>query len=71
MRLYDQILAGRGGLFDTVTGGTVTQFSKLLEQAQCFLMSDPIAVTCAEICRSRPSSILSAIDMTRAPYPFT
>jgi hypothetical protein len=71
VRLYDEMLAARGGLVDKAMLGAVSQFADMLSHAQCFSMSDDVSVTCSEICRSKPSSILSALDKTRAPYPLT
>ena len=71
MRLYDELLAARGGLVDRLMLGAVTIFGKMLEEAQCFTISAQIAGTCTQVCYSKPSSILSALDMTRTPYPLT
>lgn len=71
MRLYEQLLASRGGLTDTMTCGAVSELSKLLVKAECFVLTENVAIACSEVSRSRPSSILSAIDLIRAPYPYT
>jgi hypothetical protein len=70
-RLYDELLAARGTWMDEAMNGALTTFGSYLEQAQCFMLSDEISVICSEICRTKPSSILSALDLTRAPYPYT
>jgi hypothetical protein len=71
MRLLDTLLAARGGMIDTAMRGAITTLGDLLQNAQCFTLSDDVAAICTDVCRSRPSSILGAIDLTRAPYPLT
>lgn len=71
MRLYEQLIAARGGSYDTATHGIFTALAKLLVKAECFVMSENVAIACSEVSRSKPSSILSAMDLIRAPYPVT
>jgi len=71
MRLYDELMAARGSLMDELMHGAVSVLCGYLARAQCFQMSNQVADVCANVCRSKPSSILSALDLTRAPYPYT
>ena len=71
MRLYDTFLAARGGMMDRAMMGAVSKFADLLENAQCFTLSDDISQVCSQVCLSKPSSILSALNLSRAPYPLT
>src|SRR5262245_1022863 len=71
MRLYDNLIAARGDLIDRAMEGAISRLYPELVKAQCFQMSADIAVTCSEVCRSKPSSILSELDMIRTPYPHT
>lgn len=71
MHLYDELMAARGGIIDQAMLGAITAFTDLLKSAQCFSMSEDVALISMEICRSKPSSILSALDMARVPYPLT
>ncbi len=71
MRLYNQLLAARGGLIDQMMMGCITAFGEELEKAQCFSLSKDVSLTCNDICQSKPSSMLGAIEQARAPYPHT
>jgi hypothetical protein len=71
MRLYDKLLAQRGSELDYALQGGLTKLFPDLQRAQCFQMSKDISLACESVCNSRPSSILSAIEMVRAPYPST
>jgi hypothetical protein len=71
MRLYDKLIAQRGGYLDHVLQGGITKIYPDLSQAQCFIISPEIATACAEVLQSKPSSLLSAMDMLRTPYRHT
>lgn len=71
MRLYDRLLQEPGGELDQIMFGGVTAFCKELEKAQCFELSTEISFAAGDVCQSRPSTLLSAIDMIRAPYEYT
>jgi len=71
MRLYERLLAARGGETDQTMLGGITAFCKEMVKAQCFALSDDISFACSDVCKSKPTSILAAIDMIRAPYTHT
>ena len=71
MRLYERLMEEPGGVLDKCMLGGITPFCKELAKAQCFQLSEEIAVACSEVVQSRPSTLLSAIDMVRAPYQHT
>lgn len=71
MRLYDKVMAAPGTLVDRAFFGSFTNIAKKLQTAQCFLIEKDLANACEEVCMSRPSSIVSALNHTRLPYPVT
>jgi hypothetical protein len=71
MRLYDKLLTLPGGELDQVMLGGVTSFVRELEKAQCFELSEDISFAAGDVCLTRPSTLLSAIDMIRSPYEYT
>src|SRR5215471_6335411 len=71
MRLYDRILEMPGGDTDRIMLGGISTIVNELKQAQCFQLSQDISFACSDVLRSRPSSLLSAIDMIRSPYQRT
>lgn len=71
MRLYDTLLTMSGGELDQIMLGGVTTFIRELQKAQCFELSEEISFAAGDVCRTRPSTMLSAIDMIRAPYEYT
>ena len=71
MRLIDELRAAPGGLNDRLTGGAFTSMAKALRGAQCFELGPDVVAACAHVTKSRPSSLLSALPMTRVPYPRT
>jgi len=70
-RLYDRLLEMPGGETDQIMLGGVTKFVTELKQAQCFQLSQDISFACGDVLRSKPSSLLGALDMIRAPYERT
>jgi hypothetical protein len=67
MILADQILAAAGGPSDL--GGMVASFAETLRRAERFVLSDEVAVAAYQLAQSRPSSLVSAMALCRAPYP--
>src|SRR5215472_13371641 len=71
MRLADQIIAARGSNNDRVLYGAISALAHELASAQLFDLSNEVRDACDHVACSRPSSILSAIPVTRLPYPKT
>lgn len=71
MRLYDRLLEQPGGELDQILLGGMTALCKELTKAQCFQLSEEISFACSDVYRSRPSSLLGALDLIRAPYSRT
>jgi hypothetical protein len=69
MRLYDKIISAPGTIIDKGYYGAFTNLARAMREAQCFVLAPDLAEACEEVCRSRPSSILSAQHTLRAPYP--
>jgi hypothetical protein len=68
MRLYDKLMAAPGSIIDQGYCGAFTSLARELRQAQCFVLAPDLAEACEDVCRSRPSSILSAQHTLRTPY---
>jgi hypothetical protein len=71
MRLADALLAAVGGLDDHAQFGAIASLAAAVAEAQHFELADEVAEACREIARSKPSSLLSALPMVRAPYAKT
>src|SRR5215469_2575205 len=71
MRLYDVLMEQPGGDLDHIMLGGVSLFCKELAKAQCFQLSEEISFAAGDVCQTRPSTLLSAIDLIRAPYQHT
>lgn len=68
MRLYDKLMAAPGSIIDQGYCGAFTSLARELRQAQCFILAPDLAEACEDVCRSRPSSIISAQHTLRTPY---
>jgi hypothetical protein len=71
MRLIDQLRADAGSDKDQMLGGPITSLATALADAQCFELSADVVEACQHVALSRPSSLVSALPMTRVPYPRT
>jgi len=66
MILADDILAARGTLDDF--GGMISSISHGIEQAERFVLSDDVAHAGYQLIRSKPSSLLDAMPLSRLPH---
>jgi hypothetical protein len=66
MRLSDHIIAEVGESNDI--GGLFTSFAKSLRQAERFELSDDLAVAAYRLTQAKPTNILKALPLVRAPY---
>jgi hypothetical protein len=70
-RLADQLLAAVGSFNDAGLAGAIGLLAPSLARAECFEMSNDIRSACAQVSKSKPSSIVSALALTRLPYAKT
>lgn len=66
MRLSDHILAECGGIDDI--GGIFTSMSGAIREAERFELSDDVARAGYLLTKSKPTTLLSALPMSRAPF---
>lgn len=66
MRLSDQIIAERGGESDV--RGIFTSVANALPYAECFELSDDVALAAYNLTKSKPTTLLSALPLCRAPF---
>jgi hypothetical protein len=71
MRLIDEIQAAVGTEADRVLCGSITSMARALADAQCFELAPEVVQACGHVATSKPSSLLSAMPMTRLPYAKT
>lgn len=69
MILADDILSAVGGPLDQ--GGMLGSIARSLRVAERFVLSDDIASAGYELISSKPTSLLDAMPLCRAPYPVT
>lgn len=70
-RLYDMLLAAQGSLIDRLFMGAYTKIAPDLLRAECFELSKDIVNACDSVSHSKPSSILSALPISRVPHEIT
>jgi hypothetical protein len=67
MRLADHMLAEVGGQADV--GGIFTKTCEILKRAERFELSDDVARAGYNLTKSKPTSLIGALPLCRAPYP--
>lgn len=69
MRLADLVIAGAGGgaLIDNKHRDAIGLGADVA-RAECFELSDEVRDACYQVAQSKPSSIVSALPLTRLPY---
>src|ERR1700751_2164769 len=70
-RLADQLIAAVGTLNDARLAGAIGLLAPSLARAEGFELSNDIRSACVRVSKSKPSSIVSALPMTRLPYART
>jgi hypothetical protein len=58
-----------GTKIDEAFGGAFTKLVPDMKDAQCFVMSSDVTAAVEEVCMSKPSSMLGALQHMRVPYP--
>lgn len=66
--LADKIINAQGGTNDRGSCGGITKAAPSIEKAQRFVFSQEAIGACFELSQSRPSSLLEALPMCRAPF---
>jgi hypothetical protein len=70
-RLADQLMAAVGTLNDAGLAGAIGLLAPSLARAECFEMSNDVRSACTQVSKSKPSSVVSALPLTRLPYAST
>ena len=71
MRLADQLASAVNTVNDVNLCGAISSLSAGITRVECFELSDDVRDACEAVSRSKPSSILSALSLTRLPYAQT
>lgn len=66
MRLSDHLMAECGGAVDV--GGIFTKTCAAIREAERFELSDDVAKACYNLTKSKPTTLLGALPLSRAPY---
>jgi len=66
MRLSDHLMLERGGSCDV--GGIFTKTCAAILEAERFELTDDVALAAYNLTKSKPTTLLSALPMTRSPY---
>lgn len=68
MMLADEIIAAAGSAWDTENAGAIGGLASAIAGAQRFAFSERAMGACAQVAASKPSSLLKALPLCRAPF---
>jgi hypothetical protein len=71
MRLFDEIMALPGSIYDKLAYRSFSFFCRNLKQAQCFELTESVAQACNHVMSARPTTLLQALPLNRLPYKYT